>query len=115
MWPAPRAPPPRSCPHGTSRASPEPRRTRVCRRPRDRPGWLRPWSDLRTVRVVWQRSRVISNFLPALTGAHGDPPGAVRVDGAALSFAQLSTAAGAVAERIAGAGTVAVVATPTIE
>jgi len=58
---------------------------------------------------------VISNFLPALTGAHGDPPGAVRVDGAALSFAQLSTAAGAVAERIAGAGTVAVVATPTIE
>ena len=67
------------------------------------------------MRVVWQRSRVISTLLPALTGSHGDPPGAVRIGSAALSFAQLSTAAGAVAERIAGAGTVAVVATPTFE
>src|SRR5689334_24183292 len=47
--------------------------------------------------------------------AESDRAEAVRVGQDALSFEQLHAAAGAVAERIAGANRVAVVATPTLE
>lgn len=63
---------------------------------------------------LWQRRFVISTLLPALSGAHGDPGDAVRVAGEALSYADLAAAAAAVADRIAGAESVAVVATPTL-
>jgi fatty acid CoA ligase FadD36 len=54
-------------------------------------------------------------LLAALTGRYGDSPDAVRIAGRNLSRAELAGAASAVADRIAGADVVAVLATPTIE
>ncbi|MFJ6215982.1 acyl-CoA synthetase [Streptomyces sp. NPDC092296] len=52
-------------------------------------------------------------MLTALRGGHGDAPDALRIDGHALSREQLLAAATAVADRIAGAPALAVLARPT--
>jgi fatty acid CoA ligase FadD36 len=57
----------------------------------------------------------VDHLLPALGGAHGDRPDAVTVDGRALSWSALAAAAAAVADDVAGAPGVAVVATPSPE
>ncbi|WP_249713796.1 AMP-binding protein [Rhizomonospora bruguierae] len=54
-------------------------------------------------------------LLPALTGAFGDHPEAVRVGDRTLSWSQLADRAGTLAERLAGAPAVAVLATPTVD
>jgi fatty acid CoA ligase FadD36 len=53
-------------------------------------------------------------LLPALGGAFGDGPGAVRVAGEDTSYAALADAAAGVAREIAGARAAAVVAEPTL-
>ncbi|MET8467140.1 AMP-binding protein, partial [Micromonospora zamorensis] len=53
-------------------------------------------------------------LLPSLSGDVPDRADAVRVDGDAISREALRAAAGAVAADIAGAGTVAVLATPSV-
>ncbi|WP_433651403.1 AMP-binding protein [Micromonospora zamorensis] len=53
-------------------------------------------------------------LLPSLSGDVPDRADAVRVDGDAISREALRAAAGAVAAEIAGAGTVAVLATPSV-
>ena len=55
------------------------------------------------------------SFLPALNGAFTDRPDAVRVGERALSFADLAEAGAAVARKIGGARSVALVATPSLE
>jgi fatty acid CoA ligase FadD36 len=55
------------------------------------------------------------SLLPALTGAYADHPQAIRVADRHLSWEQLADAARVVAARVAGAPTVAVHATPTLE
>jgi fatty acid CoA ligase FadD36 len=57
----------------------------------------------------------VSVLLPSLTGEFGDHPAALTVDGDAVSWAQLTRRAGAVAERLAGMPAVALRATPTID
>ncbi|PBC71422.1 fatty acid CoA ligase FadD36 [Streptomyces sp. TLI_235] len=54
-------------------------------------------------------------LLTALEGGHGDRRDAVVVDGRAMSWEELLGAAGAVAERVAGARALAVLARPTAE
>ncbi|MEV7178944.1 acyl-CoA synthetase [Kitasatospora sp. NPDC093679] len=54
-------------------------------------------------------------LLTALEGGHGDRGDAVVVDGRAMSWEELLGAAGAVAERVAGAPALAVLARPTVE
>ncbi|GAA4449446.1 acyl-CoA synthetase [Phytohabitans houttuyneae] len=54
-------------------------------------------------------------LLPALSGHFGDRPDAVRVGDRAMSWADLAGAAGALADRIAGAPAVAVTATASFE
>jgi fatty acid CoA ligase FadD36 len=53
-------------------------------------------------------------MFPALDGAFGDRPDAVTVAGERMSWERLRSAAGAVADRIAGAPAVAVDATPSL-
>ena len=53
--------------------------------------------------------------LRALTGEFGDHPDAVSVDGATSSWAELASRADALAERFAGAASVAVPGTPTLD
>ncbi|GIF71959.1 AMP-binding protein [Asanoa siamensis] len=55
------------------------------------------------------------SLLPALTGAHGDAPDAVRIGDDALSFADLAATSAALARRITGATAVAVTATSTVD
>ena len=57
----------------------------------------------------------MSPLLPSLTGDHGDHPEALRVDGNAVSWAQLTRRAGAVAQRLEGMPAVALRATPTLD
>jgi fatty acid CoA ligase FadD36 len=54
-------------------------------------------------------------LLTALTGAHGDAPDALRVDGTELSREALLGAATALADKITGASALAVLARPTAE
>ncbi|MEO8263998.1 MAG: acyl-CoA synthetase [Ilumatobacteraceae bacterium] len=54
-------------------------------------------------------------LLPALAGECGDHPAALSVDGNAVSWAQLTRRAGAVAERLEGMPAVALRATPTLD
>jgi fatty acid CoA ligase FadD36 len=60
--------------------------------------------------AVWQRSGMDGGLLPALDGAFGDGPDAVRVAGEATSYAALAVSAAALAREIAGARAAAVVA-----
>ena len=53
-------------------------------------------------------------LLPALSGVHGEGPGAVTVAGESMSWAELADAAHAAGAAIAGARSVAVEATPTL-
>ncbi|MEV4537026.1 AMP-binding protein [Asanoa sp. NPDC049518] len=55
------------------------------------------------------------SLLPALTGAFGDAPDAVRLQNHASSLEDLAATAGALSRRIAGARAAAVVATSTTE
>ena len=57
----------------------------------------------------------MSTLLPSLSGEFGDYPGAVIVDGEALSWAQLARRAGAVAERLTGMPAVALRAANTLD
>ena len=57
----------------------------------------------------------MSPLLPSLTGDHGDHPEALSVDGIAVSWAQLTRRAGAVAQRLEGMPAVALRATPTLD
>ena len=57
----------------------------------------------------------MERLLPALAGGSGDRADAVSVDGRATSWEELAGAAGAVADRVAGAPVVAVLATPSLE
>lgn len=57
----------------------------------------------------------MSALFPSLTGEFGDHDAAVTVDGASVSWAQLRSHAGAVAERLAGMPAVALRATPTLD
>ena len=57
----------------------------------------------------------MSPLLPALAGDHGDHPAALGVDGIAVSWAQLTRRAGAVAQRLEGMPAVALRATPTLD
>ncbi|MEY2400001.1 MAG: fatty acid CoA ligase FadD36 [Ilumatobacteraceae bacterium] len=57
----------------------------------------------------------MSTLLPSLAGEFGDHPAAVSVDGEAVSWAQLTRRANAVAERLAGMPAVALRATPSLD
>ncbi|CAL9581497.1 Long-chain-fatty-acid--CoA ligase [Streptomyces sp. enrichment culture] len=56
----------------------------------------------------------MSSLFPALTGAPADRP-ALRFGARSLTYAELAAAAGATAQRLGGAGRVAVWATPSLE
>jgi fatty acid CoA ligase FadD36 len=57
----------------------------------------------------------MSSLLPSLAGHFGDHPAAVTVDGEAVSWAQLTRRASAVAERLGGMPAVALRATNTLD
>jgi fatty acid CoA ligase FadD36 len=57
----------------------------------------------------------MSPLLPSLGGEFGDHAAALSVDGQAVSWAQLASRAGAVAERLVGMPAVALRATPTLD
>ena len=57
----------------------------------------------------------MSPLLPSLTGDLGDHGAALSVDGSAVSWAQLTRRAGAVAQRLEGMPAVALRATPTLD
>jgi len=58
---------------------------------------------------------LLASLNPAVAAGGADVAGAVRIDGTTLSRSDLLGAATAVAERIAGADRVAVLATPRVE